>query len=98
MYSNSLVDPRKDDPTQILATYLQILKEKKQEILCVDITLPDMRELGFIVLRVLAPGLVPNSVTAWPYLGNPRLYEVPKKLGFPQKEESELCPAPMPYG
>lgn len=95
---DSPVDPRKDDPMQILATYLQILKEKKQEILCVDITLPDMRELGFIVLRVLAPGLVPNSVTAWPYLGNPRLYEVPKKLGFPQKEESELCPAPMPYG
>ncbi len=91
-------DPRKDDPAQILAAYLQILKAKKQEILCVDITLPDMRELGFIVLRVLVPGLVPNSVTAWPYLGNSRLYEVPPKLGFPQKNESELCPAPMPYG
>ncbi len=94
----SPADPRKDNSANILESYLQILKEKKQEILCVDITLPDMRELGFIVLRVLAPGLVSNSVTAWPYLGNSRLYNVPPELGFPQKNESELCPAPMPYG
>lgn len=86
------------DPAEQLATYIKALQRKGLEILVVDITLPDIAELGFFVTRALVPGLVPNSVTAWPYLGNPRLYTVPEYLGFKGKKEPQLETAPMPYG
>ena len=86
------------DPTEQLAAYIDALQRKELEILVVDITLPDIADLGFFVTRALVPGLVPNSVTAWPYLGNPRLYTVPEYLGFKGKKEPQLETAPMPYG
>lgn len=86
------------DPAEQLAAYIDALQRKGLEILVVDITLPDIADLGFFVIRALVPGLVPNSVTAWPYLGNPRLYAVPEYLGFKGKKEPQLETAPMPYG
>ena len=85
-------------PAEQLAAYIDALQRKGLEILVVDITLPDIADLGFFVIRALVPGLVPNSVTAWPYLGNPRLYTVPEYLGFKGKKEPQLETAPMPYG
>lgn len=85
-------------PAEQLAAYIEALQRKGLEILVVDITLPDIADLGFFVIRALVPSLVPNSVTAWPYLGNPRLYTVPEYLGFKGKKETQLETAPMPYG
>lgn len=91
-------DPRRVNFTAQVATYLEEIGSKGLDALCVDITLPDVRDLGFFVVRVLVPGLLPNSVTAWPYLGNPRLYEISTDLGFAKKTESEMTRVPMPYG
>ena len=85
-------------PTDDLSVCVDAIRQRGFDIIVVDITLPDIQELGLFVVRVLVPGLVPNSVTAWPYLGCPRLYEVPENLGFERKSESELETAPMPYG
>lgn len=85
-------------PSDDFPVCLGAIRRRGFDVIAVDITLPDIRELGLFVVRVLVPGLVPNSVTAWPHLGCPRLYEVPERLGFRGKSESELETAPMPYG
>ena len=76
---------------------LQLLKERGFAVIMTDLTVADMAELGFVNLRVNIPGLVSNSVCAWPYLGNNRLYDVPTSLGFPGKTEREITRLPIPY-
>jgi thiazole/oxazole-forming peptide maturase SagD family component len=76
---------------------LGMLEHKGFDVIVTDLTHEDVSDLGFVVLRVSVPGLVPNSVTAWPHLGNPRLYTVPPKLGFPHKSEADMATFPMPY-
>jgi ribosomal protein S12 methylthiotransferase accessory factor len=80
-----------------LSVCLGMLEEKGLDVIVTDLTHEDVAELGFVVLRVSIPGLVSNSVTAWPYLGNPRLYDVPAALGFPLKTERQMARFPMPY-
>ncbi len=82
---------------QDLQTCLDMLQKKGFDVIVTELTHDDVADLGFVVLRVSIPGLVANSVTAWPYLGNPRLYKVPAKLGFPVKTESDMACFPMPY-
>lgn len=53
------------------------------EPLWVDITTPELRALGFFVIRILVAGLVPMSVGRWcRHLANPRIREVPERLGW----------------
>ncbi len=80
-----------------LQTCLGVLRAKGFDVIVTDLTHEDVADLGFVVLRVSVPGLVPNSVTARPYLGNPRLYRVPCQKGFPLKMEADMARIPMPY-
>jgi ribosomal protein S12 methylthiotransferase accessory factor len=77
---------------------LEILNKNDLDVILVDLTLPEIVDEELCVVRVLIPGLVPNSVTAWPYLGCQRLYDVPERMGFFRKEEANLEKAPIPYG
>lgn len=53
------------------------------EVLYVDMTTPQVREQGFVVVKVLIPELVPLwRDERYPYLGIPRLYDVPSKMGL----------------
>lgn len=55
------------------------------EVIVVEITTPDVRELGMRVVRVLAPGLMPlHGNHNLPYLGVRRLTEVPHTLEWQQ--------------
>lgn len=76
---------------------LSILEQKGFDVITTDLTHDDVADLGFVVLRVSIPGLVPNSVTAWPHLGNQRLYSVPRALGLQEKTEESMALFPMPY-
>ncbi|MUM78834.1 hypothetical protein GKC30_14450 [Pseudodesulfovibrio sp. F-1] len=78
-------------------TCLELLHKQGFDVIVTDLTHEDVADLGFMVLRVSIPGLVPNSVTAWPHLGNQRLYDVPPKLGFKRKAEAEMADYPLPY-
>src|SRR6185436_12697817 len=52
------------------------------EAYAVDLTTPDVRDLGFHVARVIAPGLQPlHGNHAWPHLGGPRLRRLRDALG-----------------
>lgn len=51
------------------------------------------------VVKVFIPELIQAHVAAWPYLGHPRIYELPMKMGLRDKPLTfeELKPGPLPF-
>jgi ribosomal protein S12 methylthiotransferase accessory factor len=82
---------------------LKVLVKKMSErgftLLAIDLTSPDIEKVGFCVTKVMIPELVPLSMPAAPYFGNPRFYEVPLRLGYTDKilTEEDLNQMPHPY-
>ena len=61
------------------------------ELVVVDITPPEIRDLGLSVARVLVPGAYPMSFDSrWPHLGGGRLRAAPVRAG--------LLRSPTPFG
>ncbi|MCT4626401.1 YcaO-like family protein [Halodesulfovibrio sp.] len=65
------------------------------EPVCIDLTTEDVADIGWQVVRVVAPGAVPNLPTLYPPKAVSRLWTVPRKLGF--STPSEWNTLPMPY-
>ncbi len=66
----------------------------------VDVTAPDVRELGLFVMKVVAPELCSLDVAhATRHLGGRRLYEAPVQLGLRERglRERDLNPDPHPF-
>ena len=64
-----------------------------------DLTMPDVRDHGVSVVRVLASGLQPiHFGHGEERLGGRRLYQVPMKLGYAPvpRTASEFNPCPHP--
>jgi ribosomal protein S12 methylthiotransferase accessory factor len=78
-----------------------VLAEQGYEVIVVDITTEDVRELGWWVVRVLVPGMVPLSGNHnHPYLGLPRLREIADKLRWAENgwdPNAGLNPYPHPF-
>lgn len=74
-------DVSTDRPLGDIKKLIGMLAEIGHEVVALDITTPDVREVGLRVVRVLVPGLVPlHGNHGFPYLGVRRLYTVPEKL------------------
>ncbi|MCP4989104.1 MAG: hypothetical protein GY928_24505 [Colwellia sp.] len=74
------------------------LREMDMEIIAVDLTTDELRELGIWVVRVVIPGLMPMSVDyRAKFLGTPRLYNYYKKAGFGTITEEDINRAPQPF-
>jgi ribosomal protein S12 methylthiotransferase accessory factor len=59
---------------------VELLKSAGLEVIVVEITTPDIREIGFRVVRVLIPGMVPlHGVYKFPFLGSKRLAQFPMR-------------------
>lgn len=88
-----------EDPKNSLTKAINILKEYKLTPIALDLTPPEIAELGLYVTRVIIPELVPFSVPSLPFAGNPRFYEIPVKLGLREKPltYSELVKLPHPF-
>lgn len=78
---------------------VKILGEKGFEVIYVDLTTPDIKELGYTVVKVIVPGLIPLHGDNRPFLGSNRLYTLPQLLGYDNKkrDESDLNQAPHPF-
>jgi ribosomal protein S12 methylthiotransferase accessory factor len=68
--------------------------------IAVDLTLPDIRECGLVVVRVFVPGLQPMHFGAGAERrGGTRLFELPMTLGLADRPRSEAdlnpCPHPL---
>lgn len=77
---------------------VEMIAKRGLEVIVVDVTTPDIKEVGFSVVRVLIPGVQPLDVEfKYRFLGGKRLYEVPRFLGYPGKSEGELYNYPHPF-
>ena len=94
----SLENPSHRDIKKDLESILGVFKVKNMEVSFVDLTTPDIDEIGFKVVRVIIPELQPLYMYEdFKYLGSRRLYQVPKILGYKQRETSEDVLNQIPY-
>jgi ribosomal protein S12 methylthiotransferase accessory factor len=86
------------DSGRDLALLVQRLKEAGCDVIAVECTTDEARDVGFRVVRVIIPQLMPLSFTHRArYLAHPRLYEAPARMGHPVHSEAEINPHPQPF-
>lgn len=62
------------------------LAARNYEVICVDMTIAELKEFGFKVVKILIPEMVPLwRDERYPYLEAKRLYNVPSELGYLSK-------------
>jgi ribosomal protein S12 methylthiotransferase accessory factor len=75
-----------------------ILQQYNIDPIVIDCTHGQMSQVK--VVKVFIPELVQPHIGAYPYLGNPRIYELPVKMGLRDKpltfEDLKLGPVPFP--
>lgn len=82
-----------------LVEVISRLTQGIRDVFVVDLTTDEARRCGFRVVRVIVPGLQPLSFNYRArYLDHPRLYELPKLMGFTSATEADLNPWPQPFG
>ena len=68
------------------------------QVIAVECTTAEAREVGFRVVRVLVPELMPLSFTHRArYLAHPRLYSAPTRMGYRSYPEQQINPLPQPF-
>lgn len=81
-----------------LERIVSILANHDLDVIVVDVTPADVKDLGFTVIRTLVPGLVElNSHQLLPRKGSRRLYEVPCRLGYGPRGEDDMSDVPHPF-
>ena len=76
-------------------TVVRLLFESGYEVIVVDITPPEVRECGLVVIKTLVPGLVPlYSREAYRPLGVQRVSQTPLALGY---RVQAINPFPHPF-
>jgi ribosomal protein S12 methylthiotransferase accessory factor len=89
-----------DLPEEWLAALCERIGAAGSSAYAVDVTSPDVAELGLTVVRVLAPELCAlDSAHSARFLGGRRLYEAASELGLRPRPtgEHELNPDPHPF-
>lgn len=91
-------EPKFDSVCDELHWALSQMAMSNCEVIVKDITTVDARQLGFYVVKVFSPQLIPLSGSYRFYAkGGGRLYSVPSKLGYISKDFSSLIPYPHPF-
>jgi ribosomal protein S12 methylthiotransferase accessory factor len=83
-----------------LRTALREIRPLVSDVVGIDVTTPDVEEVGLKVARVVVPDLQRMDMNhLYPHLGGRRLYDVPWRLGLvgTPRVESELNPHPHPF-
>lgn len=90
--------PRFTQNGPALPHLVEKLRAKGCDVVVVDMTTDEAREVGACVVRVLVPQLMPLSFAHRArYLGHPRLYEAPRAMGLQVRSEQEINPHPQPF-
>lgn len=93
---DDLPDHSAERPLTEVERCVALLAERGYETIVVDITPEEVRDVGFRVVRVLVPGLVPlHGNHGYPYLGLERLEELPRRLGW--VDDGAPLPPRNPY-
>lgn len=81
-------EPQEADVTALV----QYIAEHHGDILVCDVTTPDLREMGAVVVKVLVPGLQPMHLSEPHRRWTARMFTVQKPVG-----EDDLNPLPHPF-
>jgi ribosomal protein S12 methylthiotransferase accessory factor len=91
-------DPGPKPPRREVEICLEQLKAAGLEAFVVDLTTPEIAELGFYVPKVVVPGLTHlTAIHRMPALATPRYYQVPEKLGLCEPIHRQFNPTPHPF-
>jgi ribosomal protein S12 methylthiotransferase accessory factor len=87
------------DPGSDVEALVQLIGRAGHRVLLADVTTPDVRDLGLVVVRAVVPGSHPLFMGhAMRARGGRRLWEVPQRLGHPGiSRETGDNPTPHPY-
>lgn len=86
------------NPAQDLQHVIHHLLAQGLHLFAVDLTTDEARRAGMVVVRVIIPELQPLSFSYRArFLGHPRLYDAPRKMGLPVASEADLNPWPQPF-
>ena len=75
----------------------KVLQKYDMDPIVIDYTHRQMKQMK--VVKVFIPELVQHHTSAYPYLGHPRIYELPVKMGLRDKPLTfkELKQGPAPF-
>ncbi|MCA9958579.1 MAG: YcaO-like family protein, partial [Anaerolineales bacterium] len=86
------------NPETELDRLISIFRRLNLELYVVDITIPQLRDVGLYVVKVVAPQLLPLATNyCMRYTAAPRLYEAPARMGHPVRDRAQLNPLPQPF-
>ncbi|MEU8663962.1 YcaO-like family protein [Actinoplanes philippinensis] len=86
------------DPVADLRLVAERLAACDLDAYVVDLTPDEALRTGMSVVRAVVPGLQPLSFSYRArYLGHPRLYRAPLRMGHPSRPEAELNAWPQPF-
>jgi ribosomal protein S12 methylthiotransferase accessory factor len=86
------------DSTADLRLVCSRLAERGMDAYLVDLTTDEALRVGMTVVRAVVPGLQPLTFHYRArFLGSPRLYEAPARMGYPVRAEAELNAWPQPF-
>ncbi|MEU4584670.1 YcaO-like family protein [Kitasatospora aureofaciens] len=95
---SALPRPSTGDAREDLRLVLERLKKHGMDVYAVEMTTTEAREVGFRVIRVIIPQLMPLSFSYRArYLAHPRLYDGPRAMGYPAHPEADINPWPQPF-
>ena len=81
-----------------LVFLLRRLEENGMEAFAVELTTDEASRVDMRVVRVLIPALQPMTFSFRArYLGHPRLYTAPERMGHSVRSEAEINPWPQPF-
>lgn len=101
-YGDGSVPPVSDDLRDDLARCVEAVTDKGFDVVVVDQTMPEQRDLGLTTVSVLVPGLLPIDFgwTRQRALGMPRLRTALREAGIRDHDltdaELNLTPHPFP--
>ena len=96
---NDIPDKSSADVLEEINTCMKMFNREGMNVVVVDITTPDISEVGFFVVKVVISHMQPiTGDYNYRRLGGRRLYEMPQKLAFSDKvvEEADLNRYPFP--
>jgi ribosomal protein S12 methylthiotransferase accessory factor len=87
-----------DNEKSLLALTLNRLREKGLDTFAVELSSDEALRSGIRVVKAIIPGLQPLSFNYRArYLGHPRLYEAPARMGYVSHAEEDLNHLPQPF-
>jgi ribosomal protein S12 methylthiotransferase accessory factor len=86
-------------PAEELRGVRRLIEARGYDVIAVDLTSIDVAECGYSVVKMIVPQMQQlEGDHGHRFLGGPRIYEVPERLGYAAKRHpDELNPDPHPY-